>query len=180
MGTFYATGLLYFVWPMLALTLLFSYVWCLIAFALCFGIRQGRAALTASIRKHFFAVFVTSFGCDALLTAAVLVLEVFAQSSPAVAAVLDQPFTSSASTWAAIGCIAAVLLTGVLKAVLYDRIALRRVELVNPASRKARIVILSLLTTPWLFLVPSAYAISVLGEVMVAIGSLMPGEALVE
>ena len=78
MGSFYATGLLYFVWPMLALTLLFSYIWTLIAFSLSFGIGEGRKALIAHIRKHFFASLVTSFGCDALLAAVILVLRLLA------------------------------------------------------------------------------------------------------
>jgi len=180
MGSFYATGLLYFVWPMLALTLLFSYIWTLIAFSLSFGIGEGRKALIAHIRKHFFASLVTSFGCDALLAAVILVLEIIAQSSPAAAAVLDHPFTSAASTWAALGVIALVLLTGLLKHVLYRRIALKKLELVNPASKNTRLIIFTLLTTPWLFLAPSAPMIRILGETMVAIGGLMGGELPVE
>lgn len=180
MGSFYATGLLYFVWPMLALTLLFSYIWTLIVFSLSFGIGQGKQALISFIRKHFFASWVTSFGCDALLAAVVLVLEIIAQSSPAAAAILDNPFTSAASTWAAIGVIALVVLAGLLKYVLYRRIALKRMELADPASKNIRLIIFTLLTTPWLFLVPSAQAIKVLGETMVAIGGLFGGEALVE
>ena len=40
---------------------------------------------------------------------------------------------------------------------------------INPATRKVRIIILAILTTPWLFLAPSATAISVL-DMALAIG----------
>ena len=175
MESFYATGAVYFLWPVLLLTLLFEYVWCAFALAVSFGAAR-RGAVRQALRRHLLSVFVTSLGCDAALTGALYVLYLVSELRPAFGAALEAPFQGAAGTLAALLCIALVLGCGALKTLLYRRIVLKRTVLEEERLRLRACRLLGLLTTPWPYLVPTRIVYGVLGGVMTALGSLAPGE----
>ncbi len=171
MESFYATGLLFFLWPMVALTLLVDYVWA----ALCFGLSLWFAGVQGkweAFKSRFFAVFITSFGADALLAAALLGLLLVAQSSARVAAWLEHPFAGWGGVLMAVGCIALVLLCGLLKWTLYRKVVLKRMKGADPRQMQRISATLAILTTPWTFLLPTAMAGAWMGEIMVAVGGV--------
>ena len=174
MGSFYATGAVYFLWPVLILTLIFEYAWCALSLAAAFR-AFSRSGAAAALKKHLFSVFVTSVGCDAALTAALYVLYFVSEARPGLAAALDAPFSGAAGTLAALFVIALVLLAGLVKYVLYRRVVLLRAE-AEEEKRIKMCALLAALTTPWLYLIPTRTAYAVLGSVMMAIGRLAPGD----
>ena len=66
----------------------------------------------AAFKSRFFAVFVASFGADALLTGLLMAMLAISQANAQAAACLEHPFAGLGGTLAALGCILAVLLTG--------------------------------------------------------------------
>lgn len=169
MEAFYSTGLLFFVWPMIVLTLLLDYVWV----ALCFDLSlliAGVKERWVSFRNRFFAVFVASFGADALLAGLLLALLAVAQANARVDAWLEHPFVGTGGTLAALGCILAVLLCGLLKWTLYRKIVLKRLQGLEKRQIQIISTILAVLTTPWIFLLPTATAGVWIGEIMITIG----------
>ena len=171
MEPFYATGLLFFTWPMVTLTILAEYVWAVLSFALSLrfaGVENRRSAL----KSRFFAVFVASFGADALLAVAVLLLLTVAQSSAALTAWLEHPFVGAGGTLAALGCLLLVALCGLLKWALYRNIVFGKLQGVSARQRKTLATVLAILTTPWLFILPTATVGAVMGEMMVALGGI--------
>ncbi len=175
MGTFYATGAVFFLWPVMLLTLIFEYGWCAVSLAAAFGIHTPKGTARAALRRHLPAVFITSLGSDAVLTAVLYVLYVLSAAYPAFSAALDSPFRGWAGTMAALLCIMLILADSVMKYILYLRIVLRRTVL-EDAERLRACRILSVMTTPWLYLVPTQTAYALLGSVMMALGRLTPGE----
>lgn len=174
METFYATGLLFFVWPVVALTLLADYVWV----ALCFGLSlrvAGVQSKWATFKSRFFAVFVASFGADALLAALLLAATAVAQSNASLATWLANPFAGLGGTLTALGTILAVLLCGVLKWALYQKIVFKRVSGLTPRQIRTISALLAALTTPWTFLLPTAAASGWIGETLIAVGGLAGG-----
>ncbi len=175
MGSFYTTGAVFFLWPALILTLIFEYVWCVLSILLAFRTGNPRGTALPALKKHLFPVFVTSFGCNAALTAVIFALYVLSEINPGLSAALNAPFSGLGGTLTALLVIALVLLTGTLKSILYRRIVFRRTVSGEETGRKT-IRILTILTTPWLYLLPTQTAYALLGSVMMAIGRLAPGE----
>lgn len=178
MEAFYATGVLFFTWPVVALTILIDYVWV----ALCFGLSLwivGAQDRWAAFKSRFFAVFVASFGADALLAVLILATIAIAQSNARVAAWLEQPFVGMGGTLTALGCILAVALCGLLKWVLYRNIVLKKLKGLQKTQIQTVSVLLAVLTTPWTFLLPTATVGLWIGEIMIAIGE-MTGNASLE
>lgn len=175
MQSFYATGLLFFIWPMVILTLLMDYAWDAAAFSIafrCAGVQNRWSAF----KNGFFAVFVTSFGADALLAGLLLLLTILAQHNAAVADWLNAPFGGMGGTLAALGCIAMVPLCGLLKYVLYKRIVFRKAKGMDDRQRRVVSAVLAALTAPWTFLIPTASASAWMGQMMMGVGKLA-GEA---
>jgi hypothetical protein len=165
---------LFFVWPVVALTLLADYAWV----ALCFGLSLRVAGVKgkwAAFRMRFFAVFVASFGADALLAGLLLAATAVAQSSASVAAWLAHPFAGLGGTLAALGCILAVLLCGVLKWALYRKIVFKRAKELTLRQVRTVSALMAALTAPWTFLLPTAAASGWIGEILIAIGGLAGG-----
>lgn len=168
---FYATGMLYFVWPVLPLTLLTEYIWDLVAICLSFLPFSSKVGVKQLIRRHYFPTFVVSFGCNAFLFGLILILEAVGEANPAFADALENPFANVAGTLAALLFFLLVLLIGLLKAILYDRIVYRRMA-IEVKRRRICLILLSLLTVPWLFLIPTALAADKLGSFLIWLGSL--------
>ena len=174
MESFYATGAVYFLWPVLILTLIFEYAWCALSLAAAVRI-VSRGGAAAALKKLLLSVFVTSFGCDAALTALLYILYFVSESNPGFAAALEAPFSGAAGTLAALLVIALVLLAGFVKYTLYRRVVLLRAE-TEEGKRRKLCALLAALTTPWLYLLPTRIAYALLGNVMMAIGRFAPGE----
>ena len=171
MYTFYATGLLFFTWPMIALTLLLDYVW----IALCFGLSlriAGAKDWWSAFKSRFFAVFVASFGCDALLAALLLATLALAQADPRLDVWLEHPFVGLGGSLTALGCMAAVGLCGLLKGWLYRNVVLKKVQCLEKREIRAVSVLLAVMTAPWTFLLPTVTAGTWMGEMMVAVGGI--------
>lgn len=168
---FYSTGLLFFVWPMVALTLLIDYIWV----ALCFGIALRAVNVQewwATFKSRFFALFVTSFGADALLAGLMLAALAVAQLNTQWAVWLEHPFESTGGSLTALGCILTVVLCGLLKWMLYRNIVFKRLKGVERRQIQKLSLLLAILTTPWTFLLPTTTVGVWLGEMMIAIGGL--------
>ena len=98
-------------------------------------------------------------------------LEAVGEANPAFAAALENPFANAAGLLAALLFFLLVLLIGLLKAILYDRIVYRRMA-IEVKRRRICLILLSLLTVPWLFLIPTALAADKLGSLLIWLGSL--------
>lgn len=171
MEAFYATGVLFFTWPIVALTLLIDYVWV----ALCFGLSLWIAGVQdrwAAFKNRFFAAYVASFGADALLAVLILAAIAIAQSNTRVATWLEHPFAGTGGTLTALCCILAVALCGLLKWVLYRNIVLEKLKGLQKSQIQTVSVLLAVLTTPWTFLLPTATVGAWIGGIMIAIGGL--------
>lgn len=173
MGSFYGTGAVYFLWPVLILTLMFEYIWCALSLFLSFKIGMLQRTALSALKRHLFTVFVTSFGCNAALTVVLYILYFVSEVHPSLAEALNAPFIGINGTLTALFVILLILLTGMLKYILYQRIVFRMQSVEE--IRKC-VVFLAILTTPWLYLLPTQTAYGLLGSIMMAIGSLTPGE----
>lgn len=168
---FYATGMLYFVWPVLPLTLLTEYIWDLVAICLSFLPFSSKVGVKQLIRRHYFPTFVVSFGCNAFLFGLILILEAVGEANPAFADALESPFANVAGMLVALLFLLLVLVIGLVKGILYDRIVYRRMA-IEVRCRRGCLVLLSLLTVPWLFLMPTAFVADKLGSLLIWLGSL--------
>ena len=171
MGAFNETGLLFFIWPVAALTLLFDYGWSALTLYISLGFAKT-ADRFLIFKKKLFAVFVTSFGVDALLAGILFLLLILSKLYPALDGWITQPFIGLGGTLAALGCILLVIGGGLLKYVLYRNVVFKKSTDQSPAQRNTLSLILALFTAPWTFLLPTATATAWLGEIMIAIGSL--------
>jgi len=176
-NAFYATGIVFFMWPVLALTLLFRYAWDLAVFfgAAVWVKLQQRKKLFLSC---FFAFFLVSFGVDALAALLILILSVAAQQTPALLHSLEAPFVGITGTLAAVAVILLVMGTGALKYWLYRRFVFRALE-TDAGKKTGFLLTLALLTAPWLFLTPTRLAFEWLGVILSNLGSLTGGAGVI-
>ena len=175
MNAFYATGVVFFMWPVLALTLVYHY--CL-GMAVFFG-----AAVIVRLRqlkglfvRRFAAFYAASFGADALAALVILLLSVAAQSRPALLDALESPFANWPGAGAAIAVVMLVIGAGALKHWLYRRFVFRTL-LADGKQKAFFLFVLSLLTTPWLFLLPTRFVSEWLGAIMSCLGALSGASA---
>ena len=180
MGSFFGTGAVYFLWPVLILTLIFEYAWCILAVLIAFGAGMPKGVAKRVLKDKLLPIWITSIGVNAALVLATYILYWISQDSPRLASWLEHPFSGLGGTLAALGCIALVLGAGLLKYVLYRRIVLKKLKDLGDRERLRACRRMAVLTTPWLYLLPTAAAYEILGTIMMGLGSLAPGELPVE
>ena len=152
MTSFHETAVLVYSWPVLPLTLLWSYLWegvMLVAMLIAFKHRQMKKTFVGS----YAAVFATSVGANALCALILWILSSFIRGMDSI--LLTR----------------LVLVVLVLKYCIYDKVVFVRHNLGNPKKNRMVSLLLAVFTTPWLFLVPADYAVSWLGTVLIALGA---------
>lgn len=158
MLSFHETGLMLFTWPVLPLTLLWSYLFGMLAYYLVL------LCLRAENRKQLLisgypSVFLVSLGVDALL--------VFTSWG---CSTLVQGLQSTGL--ARLVLLALMTLAGVLKWQLFARVVLLRSKSLDLRQRKVAALSMAVLSTPWLMLVPPASAYPLMGDVLMFLGRL--------
>ena len=170
MNAFYATGIVFFMWPVLALTLICHYCFDMVVL---FGVAAVAKLqqLKGLFVRRFAAFFVASFGADALAALVILLLSAVAQSHPALSDAMESPFAGLPGSGAAVAVILLVIGAGALKHWLYRRFVFRALQ-ADCKQRAFFLFVLSLLTTPWLFLLPTRLVVEWLGAIMSCLGAL--------